>query len=209
MSNDLLSNMKNEREALVSKLSELDKKQKFYEKCQVFNFDGSVGEAIMSLINKVEDDKFIFFKFSLKEEDKYETRYRSPYEGMYGVSGAELRASAVPYEEFVEGASIEMPVIMDKDACDIFCTLTFSKCKDLKESLAKYLVGRRHIAINQNCNISANDFVSDFTYVIEFLNMLSNWRFENNTLDIPVETLSELSQQFIGSDGSKLQKSKK
>ncbi len=181
------------RKELEEELKELILEEKRYESCLTFNFNEELIEKIILIINLFESEAYILGNFSLKEKDSYAIKYHQSEPDPSGCSSWGSRDEEA-YTVKVEGEYINLYVILDKKTYDMFKLLTFSKCTDLKNNLFNILKDKKYVALNKNLN--PNDFEA-FPYIMEFLKLISLWRYENDTLDVPTETLNEIYRNFI------------
>ncbi len=202
-----LERLKKEASSLDSRQRELQKKKRFYESCQTFSGEtiDSVLKYVIPMISKVEGEEYVDHTFSMKEDNHYETEWVSPYEGQYGVSGAELAATAEPHERLVKGESFRTRIITDKATCDTFDLFSFSKCRDYKSNLAKFLATKKFVTVGE-FGIHAEDFSEMFPYVSAYLERLTEWRLESETKKIPEEVLSDIALKVTDETVSTSQK---
>lgn len=215
-----LENLKKEEEEIESQKKRIQEKRKFYEECH--NFIGKDITAILGqiipMISKVEGKVYVDHTFSFTEEDHYETEWRSPYEGQYGVSGAELRATSVPHSVKVKGEKFQTRLIVEKSICDMFEILEFTTCKDYKGNLSRLLATTKYFEIKdmvtasnkylqvKNMGFKASMFSDMFPYVAEYLERLTEWRLENGTKEIPEEVLVRIAEEVTADTMGQAQK---
>lgn len=193
---DYLTSLEQEESALVSQKSKLQEKRKFYNSCQSFSGEEkeNVLKHIVSMISQVEGKEYVDAVFSKREEDYYRTEWVSPYEGQYGVSGAELAATAEPREVLVKGKTYFARMIVDKETCDTFHLFSFSSCREYQENLGRILATKKFVEL-KDWGIKAETFLEMFPYVSAFLERLIDWRLENGTEEIPEPVLSCIAAQ--------------
>lgn len=205
--NNFLNRLDREEASIKSRQNELKRKRRFYERCQMFYGDEIeiVLKHITPMISEVEGKEYVDKTFSMKEESHYETEWRSPYEGQYGVSGAELAATAEPHQVLVEGSSFQTRMILDKETCDTFGILEFSNCRDYRRNLARILATKKYAEI-QRTTIIVETFSEMFPYVSTFLERLIEWRLDNETEDIPEDVMASIAKSVTDESISKFNK---
>ncbi len=206
-----LQSLDSEEAELAKRERQLTKKREFYNKCQVFcgqNME-SVLKCIVPMIGKIEGEEYVDHTFSMTEDDRYETEWVSPFEGQYGVSGAELDATAEPRTVLAKGNSFRTRIILDKATCDTFLLLRFSTCRDYKANLSRLLSTKKYFEIKKislsktkrleiiGIGFTAETFEDMFPYVAIFLERLADWRLENETEKIPVKVMEDISSKVI------------
>jgi len=191
--NSYLDRLEKEESSLGARQQELRKKRRFYESCQIFFGEATdaVLKHVVPMISKIEGVEYVDHVFSMEEEDHYETFWVSPYEGQYGVSGAELAATAEPRQRLVEGKAFRTRIIVDKATCDTFSLFSFQKCDDYSSNLAKLLATKKFVTVKEY-GIQTEDFSDMFPYVSTYLGRLIEWRLENDTKEIPEEVLRDI-----------------
>lgn len=204
---DYLTSLEQEESALESQKSKLQEKRKFYNSCQSFTGEEmeNVLKHIVSMISQVEGKEYVDAAFSKREKDHYETEWVSPYEGQYGVSGAELAATAEPRDVLVKGKTYFARIIVDKETYDTFHLFSFSSCREYQENLGRLLVTKKFVQL-QDWGIKAETFLEMFPYVSAFLERLTDWRLENGTKEIPEVVLSSLTAQVTEESVAESQK---
>ena len=196
--NSYLDRLEKEESSLVVRQRQLKKKRRFYELCQIFYGEAidAVLKHVIPMISKVEGVEYVAHVFSMTEEDHYETEWVSPYEGQYGVNGAELAATAEPRDRLVKGSSFSTKVITDKATCETFELLEFSKCRDYKANLSRILATKKFATIRES-GIKAEDFSDMFPYVSVFLVRLIEWRLDNEKVEIPFEIMNQKAAEVM------------
>lgn len=212
-----LKSIEAEEKELSTRESALAKRKEFYTNCHLFSDEDmeNVLRYIVPMISKVEGTEYVDHVFSIAENDHYETEWVSPYEGQYGVSGAELAATAKPRERLVHGQSFRTRMIIDKATCDMFGLLSFSTCHDYRSNLARILTTKKyfeikpivvtktkHFEFKEIC-LKAELFSSMFPYVSDFLTRLTDWRLENGIEEIPEEVLASIAESVTAETLSK------
>ncbi len=191
-----LQSLNAEEAALSAQQEKLEDKREFYATCQNFYEEevDAVLRYVVPMISKVEGEEYVDQTFSMKEPDHYETEWRSPYEGQYGVSGAELAATAEPYRRLVKGNSFQTRLVVAKTVSDTFGVLSFSNCADFKNSLLKLIATKKFVELRGK-GFHANKFSEMFPYVSEYLERLIDWRLENGTSEIPEAVLASIAEE--------------
>lgn len=204
---DYLTSLEQEESALASQKSKLQEKRKFYNSCQSFSGEEkeSVLKHIVSMISQVEGKEYVDTVFSKEEKDHYQTEWISPYEGQYGVSGAELAATAEPREVLVKGKTYFARMIVDQETCDTFHLFSFSSCREYQENLSRILATKKFVDLN-DWGIKAETFSEMFPYVSTFLERLTDWRLENGKKEIPEDVLASIASTVTGEVVAEVQK---
>lgn len=214
-----LKSLNEEEAALSARKNDLAKKREFYDCCHRFSKENmeTVLKYIVPMISALEGTEYVDHTFSMKESDHYETEWYSPYEGQYGVNGAELAATAKPYEKLVKGGTFQTRIIIDKATCDTFNLLSFSTCADYRNNLSRLLVTKKYFEIKprvisktkrfefKGVFLNADMFSDMFPYVSTFLERLTDWRLENGTEEIPEDVLADIAQTVMTETLSKTQ----
>ncbi len=187
-----------ERESLENQLQELRLKERRYEESLRFIFNDELIEVLINIINIYEKKVYVLGNFNLKEEDRHEIKYSSPEPDPSGCSSWGNNEIS-SYKQWIPGEFINLYVILDQKSYNTFKLFTFSKCIDLKNNLFNFLKDKKYAYLKEN--ITVEDF-KDFPYIINFLKLLSMWRYENNSLEIPKDTLNKIYKKFINENKS-------
>lgn len=164
--------------------------KRFYQNCFRFGASSSILDRIAKLISQHEGEEYITNQFSFTVPGHYETCYRSPFEGLPNVSGAELAASMESYQSWQKEVTESKTVIVRKSTAEMFNQLSFSNMRDYFQSLKSVLQNQVHFYVP--AVLQPDNFDGDLDYVNEYLSRLVDWRLENKTLTIPEEVLEAL-----------------